>query len=63
MCLRALRGGSGCRQGCGQGHRVGWGGVGVGELAAASRSHQEEGRFESLSDFLLPLLRSGRKLI
>lgn len=38
------------------------GGVG-GELAAESRSDQEEGRFESLSDFLLPLLRSGRKLI
>lgn len=31
--------------------------------AAESRSDQEKGRFESLSDFLLPLLRSGHKLI
>lgn len=40
-----------------QGGRRGGGG------AAESRSDQEKGRFESLSDFLLPLLRSGRKLI
>lgn len=49
-----FRGGSGCRQG----HSMeGEGGV------AESRGDQEKERFESLSDFLLPLLRSGHKLI
>lgn len=38
-----------------------WCGGGGG--AAECRSNQEKGRFESLNDFLLPLLRSGHKLI
>lgn len=54
MCLCVLRGGNGCRQGHGA--------VVVGG-AAECRSDQEKGRFESLNDFLLPLLRSGHKLI
>lgn len=41
-------------------------GAGEGELLSGDREHrsnQEKGRFESLSDFLLPLLCSGHKLI
>lgn len=39
------------------------GGGGLLSEDSEHRSNQEKGRFESLSDFLLPLLCSGHKLI